>query len=1099
MCEERVRRKVLLAAASFDDSPNRGGEENNEKIKMKKTYERRSGGRTDVRSIEEIKAEIALVERQLREKKREEEEEEERRKKLRAMKMQSDREREGNRRYRRCGINNSGGVDAAANGLAWIDRKGPEPASRAMARRLLETLEERWSDDEDDACSSSSSSESGCEEDNEDDISLASRSLVTFTSRNNTSKKEEGENKTKRHHQKLKMLETIARETSRQIHAQCRDRGELVDAVLDRYRDIIDVKNQQMEEMRLQNRRLSAMRDFANTQSERDGEEKIALAKSLAATRREQKRVQMLNEKISSEFANAKLRWQEISSERKNRRDLERDALLKAQKELKQLKETMFREIRAQTMVLEKKLVHALDSRDDSKESLRYAEERLRVALAKTPRGKPVDTDAQTNRRWMKHVIANGEDGSLLGIGCDDMADASSQTDADLVMLGWHTRDNNNNDDGIETTSASMKKRRGDGRTNRNASAYSSSPSAGRSFTLGGFARLIQTSKINGREKPKSWTLRTVAQIYADKIAAEKDQEKQQQQQQQQQQTSTHIGGGSHNDLASFAYEWHVHRYGLRQLAETNCLDLIASCKVHSTSSLKIRQFAAFCGLLESSTSTCSPNGTVLNTDESNSAHFGGDRDTYDFYLKVLDALAPNGHISSLFPENESANGKAIKISEVQSNTASVKMMNFDDSGKVTFSHACEAVKALLFPDVLVNEKTSAQFSNSTSNNNSTLRLTEKEKMDALARAFLFHRGVEASSPSSSSSSSNGIKKKVTGTTVDADDVVSILMTEHEKRSKRNMRALIVLFRAMNCEDHVGESISTNSSLSSSGLSREDFYAAFRIASDSALTESNIHVAWKECVNMCIRSSAIGPVEAPSDIGRKKKMTKKKNARGTKLSKQRKTAHIGEDVMISETVAASNESIVDVDALVRIPDHVFVSVAKKRCFLGAFEIQYEKRSPRGIEEVQEEQIAYENPITTKITAESAYYDSFETECRFCKELFDLHDDLKSKFDPPHPSATLDSSAMQIIHTSLLRCEKLRNKYIREQQTQTHAGQNQQQNFSRKEKTFLRALVLKALSLELQKIQVKRRGGIKRVGELVRATVSFKLRNAFREQ
>ena len=122
-------------------------------------------------------------------------------------------------------------------------------------------------------------------------------------------------------------------------------------------------------------------------------------------------------------------------------------------------------------------------------------------------------------------------------------------------------------------------------------------------------------------------------------------------------------------------------------------------------------------------------------------------------------------------------------------------MMNFDDSGKVTFSHACEAVKALLFPDVLVNEKTSAQFSNSTSNNNSTLRLTEKEKMDALARAFLFHRGVEASSSSSSSSSSNGIKKKVTGTTVDADDVVSILMIEHEKRSKRNMRALIVLFR----------------------------------------------------------------------------------------------------------------------------------------------------------------------------------------------------------------------------------------------------------------------------------------------------------------
>ena len=116
------------------------------------------------------------------------------------------------------------------------------------------------------------------------------------------------------------MLETIARETSRQIHAQCRDRGELIDAVLERYRDVIDAKDQEIEEARLQNRRLIAMRDFANTQSERDGEEKIALAKSLAATRREQKRVQVLNEKISSEFAHAKLRWQEISTERKNRR-----------------------------------------------------------------------------------------------------------------------------------------------------------------------------------------------------------------------------------------------------------------------------------------------------------------------------------------------------------------------------------------------------------------------------------------------------------------------------------------------------------------------------------------------------------------------------------------------------------------------------------------------------------------------------------------------------------------------------------------------------------------------------------------------------------
>ena len=390
--------------------------------------------------------------------------------------------------------------------------------------------------------------------------------------------------------------------------------------------------------------------------------------------------------------------------------------------------------------------------------------------------------------------------------------------------------------------------------------------------------------------------------------------------------------------------------------------------------------------------------------------------------------------------------------------------------------------------------------------------------MDALARAFLFHRGLEASSSSSSSSAGTGIKKKIAGTTVDADDVVSILMIEHEKRSKRNARALIVLFCAMNCEDF-SDTMSTGSFVSS-GLSREDFYAAFRIASDGTLTDSNIHAAWKQCVDACTRSSS---VDALSDSRKKKKMTKKRNARRPSSSHESKhvkaTSRVGEhDDTISETTLLEKNIVDDKYISVRIPDDVFVSVAKKRCFLGVFEIQSEKRSPRrgGVgfaarrknttttsfaiipeEEVEEDNEEYgeedENEIATTPstkTAESAYYDAFETECRLCKELFDLHDDLKSKFDPARPFAPFDTTTIHIIRDSLLRCEKLRNKYIREQQ---HPAKRGDYTFSRKEKTFLRALVLKALSLELQKIQVKRRGGIKRVGEIVRATVSFKLR------
>ena len=53
----------------------------------------------------------------------------------------------------------------------------------------------------------------------------------------------------------------------------------------------------------------------------------------------------------------------------------------------------------------------------------------------------------------------------------------------------------------------------------------------------------------------------------------------------------------------------------------------------------------------------------------------------------------------------------------------------------------------------------------------------------------------------------------------------------------------------------------------------------------------------------------------------------------------------------------------------------------------------------------------------KKTAESAYYDAFETECRLCKELFDLLDDLKSKFDPARPFAPFDTTATHIIRDS----------------------------------------------------------------------------------
>ena len=204
--------------------------------------------------------------------------------------------------------------------------------------------------------------------------------------------------------------------------------------------------------------------------------------------------------------------------------------------------------------------------------------------------------------------------------------------------------------------------------------------------------------------------------------------------------------------------------------------------------------------------------------------------------------------------------------------------------------------------------------------------------MDALARAFL---------PSWPGNIVVVVVSSWTGSAIRnnrvADDVVSILMIEHEKRSKRNA-GFDRAFCAMNCEDF-SDAMSTGSFLSS-GLSREDFYAAFRIASDGTLTDSNIHAAWKQCVDACTRSSS---VDALSDSRKKKKMTKKRNTRRPSSSHESKhvkaTSRVGEhDDIISETTLLEKTIVDDKYISVRIPDHVFVSVAKKRCFLGAFEI-----------------------------------------------------------------------------------------------------------------------------------------------------------------
>ena len=66
----------------------------------------------------------------------------------------------------------------------------------------------------------------------------------------------------KQKRKRLCTLETVEREASMQIHAQCQDRGELVDAIVECYHELLEKKDQDLDEAILENRRLQAMSDF---------------------------------------------------------------------------------------------------------------------------------------------------------------------------------------------------------------------------------------------------------------------------------------------------------------------------------------------------------------------------------------------------------------------------------------------------------------------------------------------------------------------------------------------------------------------------------------------------------------------------------------------------------------------------------------------------------------------------------------------------------------------------------------------------------------------------------------------------------------------
>jgi hypothetical protein len=132
---------------------------------------------------------------------------------------------------------------------------------------------------------------------------------------------------------------------------------------------------------------------------------------------------------------------------------------------------------------------------------------------------------------------------------------------------------------------------------------------------LGAFAPLLPEG--TGRVRGAHWAVAVLTQLYIDKIVADAVADRQ---------------SNPRVQLAEFTYDWHLTRYGLRNLAEANLHDLIASVKHHGRRLPRLRWFALFVDLADSG------GGERYDTP----AHIG-------FYLFALQQLAYPHSIAQLF------------------------------------------------------------------------------------------------------------------------------------------------------------------------------------------------------------------------------------------------------------------------------------------------------------------------------------------------------------------------------------------------------------------------------------------------------------------
>ena len=423
----------------------------------------------------------------------------------------------------------------------------------------------------------------------------------------------------------FEIIDTAFREGARQVSAGCRDRGELLDAIRERYGELFSTMRNVCDRWQRRNESLVIELDELQGALETKENEQLALTECVARCKFEadsaRRRQQVDNERADLMTKRSHARENELMVMQK----IDRAEIHRLHERLKLMETQSRRDFEFAVMSMEQSLYDALNDRDNLSKRVRFLDNQLLQTRMMLPdKSCYSTTETQT---------LEGADGQSTYKG-EAAAGVSAEVQTDHVVISRRRR----------KVEASRSGKDGKG-TSLLATDLGTDTDKWKREILGGFATLMNSQKI-GRRKPRAWVLKCIAHIYTDKLTLDSTA-----------QMSGEDGAmcdASAQPLTNFVYDWHLHKFGLKQLAETNLLDLIASTSYHTEECGLISQFGAFCG---------------FGTYRAHREPVLTDSPTVTFYLRLLEALASETNFAQLFMEFGLGNDSKVDITPTTTGT----------------------------------------------------------------------------------------------------------------------------------------------------------------------------------------------------------------------------------------------------------------------------------------------------------------------------------------------------------------------------------------------------------------------------------------------